>query len=177
MQDSLVLQMQFHQGKLGLLAGEGLNTLHASGAIEPQATVSLRRWLQRNDTLQSNQPELDQILAALAVSHRLVSQPSKDGGKLIWQKVKQSRPLCELITTNNPDPAKSSVNWRIENVDELVMEVNAEDDAVLVVRQINDGGWKIEDAHLKPYPIELSELWVTCQMGPGTHTIRLTRVR
>ena len=177
MQDSLVLQRQFLQGKLGLLAGDNLNALHASGAIEPQATVALRRWLQRNDTLQSNQPELDQILAALAVSQRLVWLPSNGGGKLVWQNVKQARPLCELVTTSVLDPTNSSLSWRIENVDELVIEVQVDKEAILLIRQLNDGLWKLTDDHLQSYSIAPTELWVTCPISLGSHTLRLSRAR
>jgi hypothetical protein len=177
MKDSLELQQQFLQGKLGLIAGDNLNALHASGAIEPQATVTLRRWLQRNDTLQSNQPELDQILAALAVSHRLVWQPSNGGGKLVWQSVKQVKPLCELDTTNNPEPAKSNVRWRIENVDELVIEVQVDKEAILMIHQLNDGLWKLTDDHMQSYSIPPTELWVTSPISAGSHTLRLSRVR
>lgn len=175
MQESLVLQQQFLQGKLGLLAGD-LNALQASGAIEPQATVTLRRWLQRNDSLQSDQPEVDRVLAALAVSHRLVWQPSK-GGKLVWQNVKNVRPLCELVTTSVLDPIKSSLNWRIDNVDELVIEVRVETDATLLIRQFNDDRWELTDDQLQSYPIATTELWVACQISPGSHTLRLSRTR
>ncbi len=177
MQDSLELQQQFLQGKLGLLAGDNFNALHASGAIEPQATVAIRRWLQRKDTLQADQPELDQILAALAVSNRLVWQSTNQGDKLVWQKVKNVKPLCELVATSILEPTTSSVYWRLENVDELVIQVQTDKEAVLLIRQFNDGVWKLTDEHLLSYSIAPNELWVTCQISPGSHTLRLSRAR
>lgn len=176
MQDSLELQQQFLQGKLGLLVDD-LNTLHASGAIEPQATVAIRRWLQRKDTLHADQPELDRILAALAVSHRLVWQPSKESGKLVWQSVKNVKPLCELVAMSLLEPTTSSLRWRIENVDELVIEVQTDKEAVLLIRQLNDGQWKLTDELLQSYPIAPNELWITCKVRPGSHKLRLSRAR
>ncbi len=135
-------QDSFMLGKLALLANA--RSLGASQSIEPQAISALRTWLSSRDQLTRSQPELDKVLRQFGVTHRLLrtrrdSQPAE----FEWIAIDNPAPLCELLvdlqTTQQVGP---SLNWQWPSSGQLDIEIKAQSDCVVQVRQFNDGGWE-----------------------------------
>jgi hypothetical protein len=164
------LQHIFLQGKLNLVAG--VAALHASGTIEPQSLLVLRRWLSARDDLSASQPELDRLLAELGVNKRLIVD---ELGKLSWKSVENAKPLCELIPKDTLDQGPSRVKWQWINNSHLTIELNCTESCYLLIRQFNDERWKIQCESIKDPQIQSGELFVVGTVPPGKHTILLSR--
>jgi hypothetical protein len=184
MDETLQLQREFLQGKLCHMVDAA--ALHASGSIEPQAVIVIKRWLQRRDNLQSDQPELDEVLRSLGVNQRLFLAPD---GSLSWKTVKGSKAFCELVAADQSEPwqdqhrldqsaAKSSsagCKWIWTNSDQFTVQVEVAVAAKLIVRQMNDGGWAVASDSLPNMQLVPNELFLVCSIDPGSHVLKFTR--
>lgn len=173
--ETLRLQEQFLHGKLCHLQGRA--ALHASGSIEPQALVVIKRWLQRYDNLQNHQPELESVLRALGVSQRLILN---EAGELSWKPIEAAKSLCEFIpdqgvSVQADQAAIQTCSWKWLTSDELWVELDVSQAGILLVRQINDGGWNIySDFGLGTKP-DARQLFVIFPVTAGKHALTLSR--
>jgi hypothetical protein len=184
MADMLKLQREFLQGKLCNMVDAA--ALHASGSIEPQAIVVLKRWLQRKDNLQSEQPKLDEVLRSLGVNRRLFLASD---GVLSWKIVEGTREFCEVVPVDQPEPRRDQLRadqsasknsevgckWRWISSDQLSVEVTVKVSAKLIVRQLNDGGWAVVSDSLPAVQVVPNELFLVCSIEPGSHVLTFTR--
>jgi hypothetical protein len=168
LQKTIQLQELFLMGKLTHLQGQ--SALHATGSIEPQAMIVLKRWLQRNDSLQAEQPKLDSVLRSLGVTERLIRSRT---GRLEWKTVDGAGPLCEFV----PDGSLTShsCSWKWLNSDELQVEIDVPQNGTLLVRQFNDGGWSVRSSTAAKIEIAANELFIVCSLTAGRHRLVLAR--
>ncbi len=142
----------FMLGKLSSIPG--ISNLAATQSISSNQLTRLRRWLARKDDMTSQQRELDQLLAQLGVTHRLVRNNQEAPEKrLVWQRVSASRPLCEFVAVVQDsdgerlsgimDGETSSVDWEWTSSSRLVVRVKSSLSGTLLIRQFNDGGWNV----------------------------------
>jgi hypothetical protein len=179
-------QQTFELGKLGLLWEH--SSLHASQSLDPLAVAQLRSWLALHDTLQPQQPQVDEVLRALGVSHRLVREPAvSDQPLFAWQAVEGCSPLCTLETPSPSDPApqrsvpdrgtqpEKTLSWRWSDSSTLLIQLNSRRASTLVIRQFHDGGWQLSDLHGQTYQPIPQQLFLTFPLPAGTHELRLRR--
>ena len=120
-------------GKLGLVAE--VRCLHAALSVDPRELAQLRTWLSRRDRQLPQQPEIDQVLRELGVTHRLVrSQPATDASTIrqtnaptqfTWQAIADTLPLCQVLVGRAMSPSTSRVaKWRWTSPDRLVIQIS-----------------------------------------------------
>lgn len=107
-------------------------------SIESSRDGRLRLWLTVVDRLHATQPEVDQTLAALGVTHRLVLVQD---GEFRWQAVRQPQPLCEWAVADQSQ-STASLQWKWLAEDHLQISGTAPPATRLLIRQYNDGGWR-----------------------------------
>lgn len=132
-------QRQFQLAKLHLLHAQTGN-LSAFYSLTPGPLATVRMCLADKDKLNPNDAELDEILAWLGVSQRLVN----DQG-LAWHKIQNVRPMFEVIQRTDSPPMAANepstcicVAW---NADLVRLQVNCTAPSTLVSRLYQDGGW------------------------------------
>ncbi len=174
--DQADYQRVFLLGKLATLFG--VNNLGATQSIETSESVAMRSWLMRHDRLTADQPELDKVLRALGVTHRLtrVQTPGRRS-EFTWQALQDPRELCELQVEPSAqrDKIKQSVGWRWLECDVLQIQVDTTQSCSLIVRQFNDGGWKATDIGGNSLSIEDSSLWIDLKLPAGDYLMHLER--
>ncbi len=187
-------QQTFALGKLATIAE--VRSLSASQSIEPASLAVLRSWLSKHDRLTENQPELDQALAELGVTHRLIRQRRPEGrADFKWQPVPNSQPMCQLLgdqviqahvvqDPKNQDTiiqsANGLVSWQWLDSDSLEVHLNKTQPqqasaSRLLIRQLNDGGWIARNKAGKKLTIEPTQLFVVIPLVTGETHVRLTR--
>jgi len=172
------LQESYLIGKLGHLSG--VASLHASGPLRPTALVKLDRWLSRKDTLKAQQPELDEVLSHLGISHRLIRSTS---GSIEIQRIATVRPLCEIVGQSSSSQANVSadkgkstrLNWEWTSNSELLIDVTLGVDSVLLIRQYNDQQWRLESTSALSLDPMKGELFIAARVPRGSHQLRLSR--
>lgn len=168
-------QDTFLLGKLASLSEVG--SLGATQSIEPQAMTILRSWLSSHDRLTRTQPELDRVLGALGVTHRLTRTRRLDQvAAFAWVQLENSTPLCMVLASSLPtsrSPAISSWQWTSSS--QLDIELVAQPAAVLQVRQFNDGGWEARNEQHAVLPIDSQHLFVRVRLAPKTTRVQLRR--
>lgn len=187
-------QQTFALGKLATIAG--VRSLSASQSIEPSRLAALRSWLSKHDRLTENQPELDQALAELGISHRLIRQRWPDRrANFQWQPVPTPQPMCQLLRDSVVEAsgfqdldndgavnqrAEGLVSWQWPDSDSLEVHINTtqqqQANAVrLLIRQLNDGGWIARNKAGEKLTIEPTQLFVVIPLVVGETHVRLTR--
>ena len=78
------LQNDFLVGKLATLADT--RNLSAIQSVEPLITEKLRTWLLAKDNLRREQPELDQVLESLGITHRLILEKEVSHTDIDWDR-------------------------------------------------------------------------------------------
>lgn len=131
-------QMVYRLGKLHLLGPEQAN-LSAFLSLTPRSLSAVRHLLAQADDHRADNPELDEALAWLGVTQRLVSdeQPT-------WQAVPEARPIVQLLTAAEASadrPAASSLSVESFEPERLRIQVSSPHPSQLVVRLLQDGGW------------------------------------
>jgi hypothetical protein len=174
--DQADYQTVFLLGKLATLVGA--NHLGAIQSIETSESVAIRSWLMRHDSLTADQPELDKVLRALGVTHRLTRVQTPDRrSEFTWQALQDPRELCELQVEASAqrDKIRQSVGWRWLECDVLQIQVDTTQSCSLIVRQFNDGGWKATDKGGNSLSIEDSSLWIELKLPAGDYLMLLER--
>lgn len=173
-------QRQFLLGKLGLI--EGVRNFGASMTIEPRLQQQLRGDLQRLDHLTETQPELDQVLAWLGVQRRLVRHPASADrpAQFHWHAVADARPQFDLqvVAPQSPPPSLQRAAWRTASVFEA--QVLCSNTCRLVVRQFDDGGWRLNSPAEGSHPAARissspGDLFLTVTLDAGQHHLRIDR--
>lgn len=175
-------QNQFLLGKLAVL--HGWRNLASAQSIEPALVARLKRWLRRHDDLSENQPELDQVLSQLGVTHRLVRRRSDDApAEFLWHPVQGALPLCRCMPLEK-DTAEWTcpVDWRWINSSELEVTVASSGPSRLIVGQFNDGGWIAtrwaEDSESRPVLLSsFDHLFLAARIPAGRWKISFRRKR
>jgi hypothetical protein len=148
-------------GKMGLLTEP--RYLNSPQSIEPRVMAALRQWLRRHDQLGSDDDAMEVVLRELGGTHRLVRTPQ---GSLAWRTIENPRPLCELQLDQEQERDWSGqvLNARWLTSDRLEVWVRTQQPATLLVRQFNDGGWRLKI----PAPPDASGRSVSTRLSPGT---------
>jgi hypothetical protein len=177
--DSTRLQADYqHQFLLGKLA-----TLHevdnfgAMQSIRPRVTSQLINWLQRHDSMQPHQPEVDRLLSELGVTHRLVRHQVDGATEFSWQEIADPAPLCEL-TSAKPGSTSGTkhLEWQWTAADSLSIEVHADQACRVICRQLNDGGWRaIDPTRNATFRIADQKLFIEISLPAGEHNLQLYR--
>ncbi len=178
-------QRQFALGKLGLLSQQ--HNLAAALTMEPNRIKRLRSGLSRLDNLSSKQAELDAVLAWLGVERRLVRERRRDArAEFGWQRVANSRPLCEFFVRSDDDASNlsteplSTVRWQWLRAGRLEISIDCQVDGSLLVRQFNDGGWRLKDMSANSATSMSSDatgLFAQFPVAAGQHKFTLERRR
>ncbi len=161
-------------GKLPLLEFE--RVFNPTQSIEPAEVERIRFWLSGHDRLTARQPQLDQVLAALGVTHRNILDSSPDAGRpTSLQTVEDAAELCQL-TDHNLQPASGQVDWQWNQSGELELMINCSHASQLTIRQYADGGWIAEtwDATHR-YPLRMGRLFIELSLPAGKSHLRLRR--
>jgi hypothetical protein len=173
-------QQSFALGKLASLSG--VRNLNAAQSLEPAPLTQLRSWLSRQDQMTVTQPALDQVLSELGVTHRLVRRrlPHRSA-EFHWQPVKNPQPLCQLL---NADRELKSVNepipstWRDSNTLHVNLPATAavfERPRLLLIRQLNDGGWKARTETGQDLSLDPASLFLVIHLTGAEKQVQLTR--
>ncbi len=175
-------QQRFALGKLAALAG--VRSLGATQSIEPTPLAQLRSWLSQHDRLTVDQPQLDQVLRELGVTHRLVRQREPNlPAKFQWQAIANPQPLCQLLSDNSgqqQQQLEATIQWQWIDSDTLEIHVDSSQlvrdrPNELLIRQFNDGGWIAREGTGIELTIAPSQLFLVVRLtGDETH-LRLTR--
>jgi hypothetical protein len=173
-------QQAFALGKLGLLSHQ--HNLASILSIEPERIKHLRSGLARVDDLSANQPELDVMLAWLGVERRLVRNRT-DGvqASFSWQPIADSKQLCELRFAEPSQAQAATVSWQWVRCGQLEIVVNSPSNGRLLVRQFNDGGWKVvadrESSQMDQLTRDSSGLFIECAVASGKSKLVLERIQ
>ena len=173
-------QRVFALGKLALISQQ--HNLAAILSIEPERVKRLRTGLAQVDDLSTTQPELDVMLAWLGVERRLVRTRTRgEPAAFSWQRIPDAKRLCELRFAE-PSPAlTATLNWKWVRCGRLEIRIDSPSDCSLLVRQFNEGGWRIvadrEAIHGSPVTRDSSGLFVECAIAAGKSNLMLERVR
>ncbi|GAB5404359.1 MAG: hypothetical protein Aurels2KO_25900 [Aureliella sp.] len=168
-----------------MLLGKIANTtnwrcLSSSLTLAPSPLARITGHLSRLDNLSPSQPRLDKALAEIGVTHRLIRRSTQSGTLFGWQAVANPRPLCNLVRLEKP----VDLSWNWERCDLLSIHATTSQANLMVVRQYNDGGWRvvIEPAKDHPTPdsdwleVETTELGlIQLRVPPGEWNILLSR--
>ncbi|MEZ6136917.1 MAG: hypothetical protein R3C53_18635 [Pirellulaceae bacterium] len=161
--------------QLGKLTTLQTPALHATQSIEPVALFQLRSWLVRHDQLTAHQPNLDEVLSAVGVTHRRVEVQSAKRPAYAWQPIPGAAALCELLETG-ATLSESSLNWQWHGSCQLEVSLRCDEAQTLIIRQFNDGGWQIADKLSKQrYEIAESPLFIEVQLPAGAHELSMDR--
>ncbi len=173
-------QQIFALGKLASIAN--VRCLSATHSIEPAPLTALRSWLSTHDHLTANQPELDQVLAELGVTHRLVRQREPNQlAKFQWQAIANPQPFCQLLSGDKVhQQADVAISWQWIDSDILEVRIDtarlAKDQASkLLIRQLNDGGWNADNGTGEELAIPPLPLFLVVPLNTGETHVRLTR--
>lgn len=176
-------QSTFALGKLGSLHGAG--SLNATQSLTPAATSKLCAWLQKEDSLRPEQPQLDRILASLGVTHRLVRIRTDGVSDFRWQQINAPATLChikpasrgtELSEAESLEKNDPKISWEWHGSDKLSLEVSANISCKVRVLQLNDGGWRLTQyAKSEDIQLESKTLFVEFHLEAGQHTLQLSR--
>ncbi len=128
-EDKLQYQQAFKLGKLHLLSKSEAN-LTAFMTLTPNVLARVRHRLAQHDRLQADDPKLDEALAWLGVTHRLVRDPQPR-----WQTVPQAAPWVEVMDSANALHVKYLAHSRIG------CRVESARECQVLVRVLQDGGW------------------------------------
>lgn len=191
----IAIQQTFLWNKLGMISGNSM--FHASDSLEPHCVRLLKNWIMVKDDMSPTQPELDSVLAHLGVTHRLVATKNlsqnplhsfwEEGSGISsrehqfrWQPVSNAGELCELVVSNpmnEPSVAAStsSLHWQWQNCQTLEVDVQLETSATLIVRQYNDGNWKVRDTRNKIVDPRSGELFLVMDLPTGDHRLIVSR--
>ncbi|MCC7333679.1 MAG: hypothetical protein IT422_01195 [Pirellulaceae bacterium] len=173
--DQARYQQAWRLGKLGLLSDA--RSLNATQSIEPFELAQLRTWLSRHDRLLGDQPDVDQVLRELGVTHRLLrtrfdSQPSQ----FTWQPVDAPRPLCQLSTIGLEQVIKQpEIDWHWPSPDQLDVHIAAPQAAMLLIRQTNDGGWLARNQRDKLLDIDEKSMFIEIPLTNEDSQVKLSR--
>ncbi|MFO0943419.1 MAG: hypothetical protein U0930_22010 [Pirellulales bacterium] len=125
------------------------------------------------------QPKLDAVLADLGVTARLAQNSQR---KLYWKSIAKPRALVQLFTGDKKPIETSQVSFIWLNNQALQIEFTIEQDSIVLIRQFNDGQWKLEGSDLqdaqtsnKPLAIQPNELFVSASVSSGRHKLVLSR--
>ncbi|MFK7737602.1 MAG: hypothetical protein AB8B50_16320 [Pirellulaceae bacterium] len=135
------LQDQFLIGKLSVLGNK--RSLAAVQSLEPVFAEKIRLSLNSLDNFSASQPDLDELLAALGITDRL-AKSSVQHHAPDWVKVENAKPLCELIRLVELDTDSNIREWAWLSQSRLAVTIEASHPCVLLIRQFNDGGWRVE---------------------------------
>lgn len=162
-------------GKLGLLSD--VRSLDATQSIEPLELSQLRTWLSRHDRLLNDQPDVDQVLRELGVTHRLLrTQVDNQPSQFAWHAVADPQPLCQLTIAGHKQPPESpEIDWHWHSPDRLNLHIAAPQVAILLVRQTNDGGWLARNQQEKHLAIDQKSLFVQIPLSAEDTQVKLTR--
>lgn len=173
--DQARYQQAWRLGKLGLLSDT--RSLNATQSIAPFEWTQLRTWLSRHDRLRNNQPDVDQVLRELGVTHRLRrtrfdSQPSQ----FTWQAVADPQPLCQRsIIGLEQALAPPEIDWHWHGPDRLDVHIAAPQAAMLLVRQTNDGGWLARNQREQPMAIDDESMFIVIPLDSQDTQVKLSR--
>lgn len=171
---------QFLLGKLAEV--HGIRNLSATQSIEFSQVASLKRWLRAQDDLSKTQPELDKVLRAVGVTHRLIRFRQDHETKLRWLPIGGTSPMCELFDAQSMSQraaATCNVRWLADGTCEIETPEQSFE-SLLLVRQFNDGGWSaagsrdgviFEELQLNTAPT----LFLEIQLPVETRFVKLTR--
>ncbi len=138
MAEQKAIQDEFLLGKISLV--HGFRNLAATSSIEPLLLEKLRAWLSVSDDFTTQQPELDQMLASLGVTHRLAADSLWEAPALTWETIDNPQALCQYIEPNS----HAFLKWQWHKESCLIINTSAESaPRRLLLRQFNDGGWAI----------------------------------
>ena len=169
-------QQDFLLGKLG--ASLNIARVHASQSILSRPQSRLKNWLLRHDTFEAKQPVLDQQLATLGITHRLARSAA---GHLELIEVRDARPLCELqidaaVHKDFKFEIADEITWRWQDSDRLDLKIFANHPITLLVRQFNDGGWRLRhEATDKFHTPKENSFFLYFRLDAGRHNLTLQR--
>ncbi|MCA9192482.1 MAG: hypothetical protein KDB03_11995 [Planctomycetales bacterium] len=168
-------QLTFAAGKLIEIGDIG--GLHSSQSLDPLGVRKLKAWLNAQDQLTPDQPELDQVLAELGISHRLVRQNAGENlQQFSWQKIPGTKLLCEFLA-NEPQRYSNPVSqlvWRWSS-GKLLVDINARTPGTLRIRQFSDGGWQVADWNGSVTQPLKNRLFIEVPIEPGERTLSVER--
>ena len=75
-----------------------------------------------------------------------------------------------------PQAFASQPQWHWPVSSTLVIELQVGTSAVLLVRQLNDGGWRLRGIALETAQLQPGEFFITIPLPPGRHRLTLKRV-
>ena len=174
-------QQQFALGKLASVSA--VRSLHAAQSIDAAPVASLRQWLSRHDRMTTAQPALDNVLSELGVTHRLVRRrlPGKSA-EFHWQPVEHARPLCQLFSDDrSSNTVAQSVSWNWHDSDSLQVglpdapQTSATIPRLLLIRQLNDGGWDARTETGQALQLDPGSLFVIVHLRGSERQVQLTR--
>ncbi len=170
----IAIQQAFLWNKLGIVSG--LSAFHASDSLEPHSVHAIKNWLMQKDDMSSNQPELDGVLAHLGITHRLILSSQR---QYQWKPINHAHELCQLVRST---PSKSSttapgssVGWRWHNCQSLEVDVQLETSAILIIRQYNDGNWRVQCTDDKIVNLRSGELFLVMDLPAGEYRLIVSR--
>ncbi|MCR9295004.1 MAG: hypothetical protein NXI32_19985 [bacterium] len=188
------LQDTFLIGKLAVMAD--LRNFASSQSIESAILEKLKLWLASQDGMQPEQPNVDELLAQLGVTHRLVASTTAEPREFFWKPVTGPRPLCELFYELGREPEEpSQTTWNWLSSSELLIEISpavshlestdianavrSTAEKRLLIRQWNDGGWQavaLDDGRRQPLSINRAPTaFVEIELTPTSRRVLLTR--
>lgn len=170
------LQKEFLLGKLASIAGVG--NLTAVQSVEPLLVEKIKTLVSSRDDFSEHQPELDQFLGMLGVTHRLVSDPMQTSS-VRWQKIDDSKPLCELLSVGRDSIGQNNtLHWHWHDRSTLMVETRLQHPGRLFIRQFHDGGWICSTFGDGETSLSLNEspaLFLEIHLPAGEHRLTLGR--
>jgi hypothetical protein len=189
-------QNRFLLGKLSSIPT--VANLAATQSLPSESLNRVRRRLAAMDNLSAEQPELDRVLAQLGITDRLKRGDDATGAsRLSWQRVPNSRPLCEFFSEAELGPGAVSsaeaetigkspnspvkaprLRWQWTSTSRLMIELESAVSGTLVVRQFNDGGWRVAHSDGPPQPLPIgqtSKLFIEIPVSSATTRVEFQR--